>query len=517
MKKLFITLISIGIVNFVFGQSDTIKTNKDIIYKQFYYPNGKISSEGYLKDNKPTGYWKSYYMTGVLKSEGKWSNSKLDSVWIFYDQLGDTLEKINYYVGNKSGYHYRYFKDDKYKNRIYSKELYLNGKRNDKSYFYFGDGSIKMIIPYVNDKKQGNGFEYDEKGKIISVLRFRNNNLIEKEEINRMDEDGKKNGIWKEFYKNDILKEEKTYLNGKLDGYVKLYNEEGKLISAIKYENGEVNLQGKDIDIDVEIKEEYDKNDNLIFQGSYKKDIPIGVHRYFDKRGNVVSSKTYDINGNLIADGIVLINGKEQGDWKYYYENGNKKAVGTYNNGKKSGKWSYYYKNGRIQQIGSYSAGRLTGIWQWYYETGELLKEEYYIYGKLDGEAIEYSELGSIISKGNYVEGYKEGDWVYTIGDQRYIGNYVMDLKDGVWKSYYLEENKLSFEGKYVQGSPDGKHEYFYPNGNIKEERYYSEGEKIRSWSKYDEQGNLIIVVQYREGNPYKINGVKVNLGEGEN
>jgi antitoxin component YwqK of YwqJK toxin-antitoxin module len=44
------------------------------------------------------------------------------------------------------------------------------------------------------------------------------------------------------------------------------------------------------------------------------------------------------------------------------------------------------------------------------------------------------------------------------------------------------------------------------------EERYYMDGEKVKSWSKYDKNGKLIIVVQFKNGKEYKINGVKVNL-----
>jgi uncharacterized protein len=48
-------------------------------YQQFRYPNGNISSEGYIRNGKPDGYWKSYYVTGVLKSEGKRTSFLLDS------------------------------------------------------------------------------------------------------------------------------------------------------------------------------------------------------------------------------------------------------------------------------------------------------------------------------------------------------------------------------------------------------------------------------------------------------
>ncbi len=503
------------LVKLTIAQSDSLSENLN--YKEFYYTNGKIASRGYLKNDKPTGYWISYYITGIKKSEGKWNNNKLDSTWIFYDQLGDTTEKISYYLGLKNGYHYQFFRIEGLKNKIKSKELYLNDKRNSKSIEYYNNGVIKKTIPFVDDQKHGLGFEYDKNENIITITRYRNNKIIVQEYINRNNADGEKEGVWKEFYENGNLKEEKNYIDGKLNGYYKIYNEEGKLLNALKYKDGKVDLESKDNELSIEIKEEYDNDGNLIYQGSYNKNIPIGIHQYFNKDGNVIKSKTYNIYGKVIAEGIVLLNGKEDGDWIYYHKNGKKSAIGKYNKGKKQGKWTYYYKNGKVQQVGSYASDKLTGLWSWYYETGELLKEEYYIYGELDGEVIEYTELGNIISKGNYIEGYKEGKWLYIVGDQKNQGKYVTDYKDGKWESYYIEEDKLSFEGRYVQGNPDGKHVYYYPNGQIKEERYYEEGQKVRSWSKYNERGDLVVVVQYKEGNIYKINGVKIKFDDYEN
>ena len=76
-------------------------------------------------------------------------------------------------------------------------------------------------------------------------------------------------------------------------------------------------------------------------------------------------------------------------------------------------------------------------------------------------------------------------------------------MKDGIWKSFYKDLNTISFKGSYVQGSPDGKHEYYYPDGILQEEQYYESGEKVKSWSKYD-----------KNGKEYKINGVKVKLDQ---
>ena len=57
--------------------------------KQFFYPDGSVSSEGTMVNGKPDGYWKSYYQDGTLKSVGKRTNFQLDSIWCFYDEHGN--------------------------------------------------------------------------------------------------------------------------------------------------------------------------------------------------------------------------------------------------------------------------------------------------------------------------------------------------------------------------------------------------------------------------------------------
>ena len=50
-------------------------------FHQYFYPDGKVSSEGILVDGKPEGHWKTFYETGVLKSEGNRVDFQLDSTW----------------------------------------------------------------------------------------------------------------------------------------------------------------------------------------------------------------------------------------------------------------------------------------------------------------------------------------------------------------------------------------------------------------------------------------------------
>ena len=45
--------------------------------------------------------------------------------------------------------------------------------------------------------------------------------LSKKEEINRYDSDGNKQGIWKDFHENGKIKNEVIYFHGKKDGFEK--------------------------------------------------------------------------------------------------------------------------------------------------------------------------------------------------------------------------------------------------------------------------------------------------------
>lgn len=354
-------------------------------------------------------------------------------------------------------------------------------------------------------------YEFDQDSIIIAITRYRDNEVIFNEEINRYNNKKEKTGVWKYFDNTGKLKEERMYLDGKLNGYLKQYDDQGYLINTVRYENDQIALNGNDINVQIEIKEEYDQRGNLSFQGGYLKDLPVGTHRWFNQKGQVIKSETYDIYGILESEGIVNPDGSKNGKWIEYYPDKKVKSQGNYKNDLKDGLWSFYFDNGKIQQQGNYSNGRMTGNWKWYFKSGMLLLDENYSYGQPDGESIQYSELGEVVDSGLYSQGYKEGEWITKVGDMILKGNYAMGQKDGIWKQYY-KTGELFFKGTYVQGNADGKHVYYYPDGDILEERYYSDGIKVKSWIKYKKNGEVLLIVQYKDNREYKINGEKLRF-----
>ncbi len=483
---------------------------------QYFYPNGQLSSEGIMKNGKPNGFWKTYYTTGTIKSEGLRLNFLLDSTWLFYNNTRELVKKINYKFGKKNGYSYNYSSEYNTNPITISKELYLNDKKEGKSFYYFNDGKIREEINYKEGKKEDEAREYNKQGNLTTIMKYHNNYIISREKVNRTDSEGKKQGAWKMFFENGKTFREMHYIDNELDGTYKEYNDKGSVILVLKYVKGILLAEEEEMmeQEELDIRREFKNNGELSFQGSYKNDIPVGVHRFYDEKGNIINSNIFNNLGGLTAEGILDEKGNKKGEWKEFYLSGELRAKGNYINNKKSGLWTYYYKNGNKEQLGNYMRGLSDGLWTWYYTSGELHREESYFNGREDGEMIEYSETGKIISKGNFINGEKEGEWSYFAGDHIEQGRYITGLREGEWLYYYMD-GKLHFEGKFVQDFADGRQKFYYTSGGIKEERFYEMGIKERSWKKYDELGNLIMVIMYKKDIEYRINGEKINLPSG--
>jgi len=82
----------------------------------------------------------------------------------------------------------------------------------------------------------------------------------------------------------------------------------------------------------------------------------------------------YYKNGNVKVKGVFK-NGKRDGDWSFFYENGKLWSLGEYNEGIRNGGSSVYYANGVLRMEGHYLNDKQIGLWKFYNEQGKLIKE----------------------------------------------------------------------------------------------------------------------------------------------
>jgi antitoxin component YwqK of YwqJK toxin-antitoxin module len=509
----------IGLLVLITTTAQSQDQAQDSSFVQIFYPNGQVSSEGIMRNGKPDGYWRTYWVTGVIKSEGKRTNFLLDSVWSFYDQTGEIVQSISYKLGNKNGYSIRYRYDNpEYPGQrtMVSKELYVNGKKEGYSYYYYPTGELKQTSYYKDNRKQGLTREFNKDSIIITVLEYNNNYLVDRERVNRTDNQGRKQGIFKEYYENGNLKMEASYLDNQLHGYVREFNGSGELVLAMRYERGKIVEEGdEDLKDFLDMRSAYDEQGRLVFRGGYRDGTPVGIHRFYDTTGVVINAYLYNELGQKVSEGIIDEQGNRVGEWTDFYPTGEVKARGAYANNERSGKWTFFFQKGGIEQTGRFERGKFQGLWTWHYPNGNIWREESYFNGREDGEFIEYDSDGKILSKGNYINGEKDGEWIYQVGDHEERGKYVIGLREGDWK-YYYKNGQLKYEGYYSQGNPDKKHKYYYPSGVLKEEQYYEMGIREKNWKKYDPEGNLIMTITYKNDVEQRINGIRIKLPESD-
>jgi len=476
---------------------DSVPKNGFVV---FYYPNGTKSSEGLMKDGKPDGFWKTFYETGNLKSEGNRVDFELDGLWKFYNDSSKLQVSIEYRNGRKNGLKTTYASDG------YMTELFENDVKQGNTTYYYPEGKIKMFIPFVNGLEDGISKEFSQDGTVITYMEYKKGFMISRERINRKDRKGWKQGRWKFFYDNGLVKLDGVYKDNKRNGYFKEYDEKGQLLTVKKFVN---DVEEKEVPelTSLTVKTDYYPSGKVKTVASYNENVPEGVRREYSEDGTIVAGYIFQ-KGVMTGEGIVDEEGNKEGPWKEYYPDGTLRSTGTYDDGIRVGDWKFYYENGKLEQQGKYTKkGKPDGTWIWYFEDGTLQREQNFIAGLEDGEYLEYEETGKLIVKGQYVEGLEEGEWTYDFGQYKETGTYLGGLKNGSWKSYYPEGN-YRFEGSFIGDNLNGKVTWYWPNGKIRETGTYLNGSRQGDWTTFNEDGTPSIVINYQNDVEKRYEGV---------
>lgn len=500
MRTWSICILLLALSSTAFAQTDTTGE-----YTVLYFRDGTtVSSEGYMVDGQPNGYWKTYHPNGNLKSEGNRVNFKLDGEWIFYGNEQDTMLKVTYDQGIKDGLRTTFKEGIKQKT-----ETYVQDERQGPTKWYYPEAGVQRMVPFVDNLEQGNGFEYGEDGRLITLYTYKKGVLVKQQKINRFSEAGDTVGFWMWFWPDDVIRHEGSYSKGLRHGYFKYYDEKGNLRRTEKYIDGVLQPDAPET-AKMRVRRTVYADGSIKTLGGYRNGVKDGVHRSYDEDGNVVSGAKYSL-GTLLAEGVLDDQGREQGLWVFYYSTGEKKAEGEYKDGKKIKEWKYYHRNGKMEQTGRYQNDLPVGFWRWYFDDGTVRREEEYFRGLMEGPSVEYNEFGEVVAEGEYLDGFKEGPWNYKVGDHTELGSYVEGERQGLWKYYWADTEDLQFQGGYIDGEPDGKHKYYWPNGKVRMEGKYIVGAKNGDWIYYNELGEIQLYITYEDGVEVKYDGIPVD------
>lgn len=204
----------------------------------------------------------------------------------------------------------------------------------------------------------------------ILILLFFSQSILAQTEYNKLDEKGKKHGVWKGFYEESKRQRyEGTFEHGKEIGVFYYYDDtKAKAVIAT---------------------------------------------RTFSSKDNSAYTVFYNQKNSVVSEGKV-VNKLYEGEWKYYHKDS--KVVMTlenYKNGKLNGLRTVYYPNAKIADITNYVNGVKEGNYKKYAESGVILEDSNYKNGEYDGLAIYKDPLDNVVAKGKYVAGKKTGIWQF--------------------------------------------------------------------------------------------------------
>ncbi|MBT6768730.1 MAG: toxin-antitoxin system YwqK family antitoxin [Opitutales bacterium] len=107
----------------------------------------------------------------------------------------------------------------------------------------------------------------------------------------------------------------------------------------------------------------------------------------------------------IIAFGLFFEDGKKDGPYETYYENGQLKSKGSHKDGEQDGLWEWYNENGQIELKGSFKDGKREGPWEFYHGNGSISIKGSYKDGERDGLFEFYDKEGKLSLKKTYKDG----------------------------------------------------------------------------------------------------------------
>ena len=151
-----------------------------------------------------------------------------------------------------------------------------------------------------------------------------------------------------------------------------------------------------------------------------------------------------------------LRNGKRDGPWMSYHENGQLWIKESYKDGKKDGPIVRYCSNRQLGHKGTYKNGKKDGPIIGYHCDGGIKVKGSYEDGKKDGPWVQYLKSGHVSEKGSYTDGKKDGPWIsyHDNGQLNYKGTYKKGKKEGPWVSYH-DNGGLADNDHYRDGQPE--------------------------------------------------------------
>jgi len=168
---------------------------------------------------------------------------------------------------------------------------------------------------------------------------------------------------------------------------------------------------------------------------------------------------------------------------KREYFQGHYLVIQNIKNGKEEGPYETFHENGQLSSKGNYKKGEKEGLWEGFNKNGTLSYRCYYKNGKLEGLTESFNEDGLCTSKVRYKNGKVEGlyESFHRNGQLEYRKSYKNGKTEGLWESFY-ESGQLRYFYSHKNGKLNGPSRSFNEDGLCKAKARYKNGFLKELW-----------------------------------
>lgn len=186
-------------------------------------------------------------------------------------------------------------------------------------------------------------------------------------------------------------------------------------------------------------------------------------------------------------------------------------SEGYLRDGKPDGYWKSYYENGLLKSEGNRKNFELDSLWKFYAPDGRLQVEMWYRSGKKNGLKISYLDAETI--QENYRNDVRDGftRYYFISGKLKQEIPFVNGMEQGFGKEYGTDGNivtlteykrgfivdRLRINRRDGQGRKQGRWCWFYDSGGLKSEVTYRDDQRHGYYKEYAENGDLLKVLKY--------------------
>jgi uncharacterized protein len=189
-------------------------------------------------------------------------------------------------------------------------------------------------------------------------------------------------------------------------------------------------------------------------------------------------------DGGQVASEGYFKNGLPEGLWKAYYPDGVLKSIGLKKAGLSDSTWVFYDNQGRMTWLYEYNDDKKDGCVQRFDTLGYLAEEMFYVNDVLQGERLWLYPNGQVKKSLTYFNGKEAGISLEFAPDGTI-------LTEEVYENGFLRDRE-EYNRTDAKGQKTGKWREYYPNGQLKSETEYRNGQKFGFTKTYNDRGKLV-------------------------